>query len=196
MLIDTIYERFIQNNGFLTTKQLMEIGISKTTITNYVKAGLLIRCGHGLYTMPDSIEDDMYLLMMHSKYIIFSHETALFLNALSDRTPFIHAITIPSNTSLAKDVRRICKCYYIDEKYHKLGMIEVKNTFGNKVRCYDAERTICDILRNKNRIDEETVVAAIKNYSRYRCRDLNKLGVYAKTFNVFDEIRKYMGVLL
>lgn len=37
---------------------------------------------------------------------------------------------------------------------------------GNIVHCYDTERTICDILRSRNRIDEETVISAVKNYAK------------------------------
>jgi len=49
---------------------------------------------HGIYILPDSIHDDMYTLMLRSKHIIFSRESALFLNRLSERTPFMHSITL------------------------------------------------------------------------------------------------------
>ena len=78
MIMDDINKRMKENNYILSTEQLTDLGISKTTLTNYVRNGLLVRCGHGFYTVPDSIEDDMYLLMLRSKHIIFSHETALF----------------------------------------------------------------------------------------------------------------------
>ena len=105
----------------------------------------------------------MYLLMLRSKHIIFSHETALFLNGLSERTPFIHAITIPSTAAIPLTIKEQCKCYYVKPELHKIGLIEKKTTFGNTVRCYDLERTICDILRSRSLMNEETVVAALKN---------------------------------
>ena len=86
MIIDKIRKAMISNNYVLSTRQLLGLGLSKTTLTNYVRAGLLERCGHGYYTMPDAVEDDMYLVMLRSRHIIFSHETALFLNGLSERT--------------------------------------------------------------------------------------------------------------
>lgn len=42
-----------------------------------------------------------------------------------------------------------------------MGLVEKKTIFGNTVRCYDPERTICDILCSRSRMDEETVIAAI-----------------------------------
>lgn len=196
MIIDKINDKMKSNNYVLSTEQLLDVGISKTTLTNYVREGLLERCGHGYYTVPDSIEDDMYLVMLRSKHIIFSHETALFLNGLSDRTPFIHAVTIPNNATMPATVKDQCKCYYIKPELHKIGLIEKKTTFGNVVRCYDPERTICDLLRSRSRMDEETVIAAIKNYSQYKDKDLHNLGRYAEMFKVSKQVRQYMEVLL
>ena len=137
---------------------LLDEGMSKTTLTNYVREGLIERCGHGFYTMPDTIEDDMYLVMLRSRHIVFSHETALFLNGLSERTPFIRAVTIPNNASIPATIKEQCKCYYIKPVLHDVGLVERMTTFGNSVRCYDPESTLCDILRSRSRMDEETVM--------------------------------------
>ena len=89
-----------------------------------------------------------------------------------------------------------CQCYYIKPELHLIGVIEKKNTMGNIVRCYDTERTICDILRSRNRIDEETVISAVKNYAASPDKDLNHLAVYASMFGVDKELKRYMEVLL
>lgn len=196
MIIDKINKKMKNNNYILSTEQLTDIGVSKTTLSNYVREGLLDRCGHGYYTVPDSIEDDMYLLMLRSKHIVFSHETALFLNGLSERTPFYHSVTIPSNASLPASVKQKCNCYYIKPELYTLGLYEKVNTFGNIVRCYDPERTICDILRSRSRLDEETVLSAIKNYASFGGKDLNKLGNFAEAFKVSNPLRIYLDVLL
>ena len=67
---------------------------------------------------------------------------------------------------------------------------------GNEVRCYDAERTICDLLRSRSRIDEETVIIAVKNYVACKNKDLNRLAVYAEKFKVSKVLKRYMEVLL
>lgn len=196
MIMDDINKRMKENNYILSTEQLTDLGISKMTLTNYVRNGRLVRCGHGFYTVPDSIEDDMYLLMLRSKHIIFSHETALFLNGLSERTPFIHAVTIPSTAAIPSTIKEQCKCYYMKPEFHKMGLTEKKTTFGNKVRCYDPERTICDILRSRNRVDEETVIAAIKNYGDFKNKNLQKLAEYAEKLRVSKQVKGYMEILL
>ena len=40
-------------------------------------------------------------------------------------------------------------------------MEEKTATFGNSVRCYNPERTLCDSMRSRNRCDEEKVLNAI-----------------------------------
>lgn len=191
-----ILQEIKKNNNVITTSQVLRLGFSKTLLMKYVKAGLLERSGHGLYTLPDSVIDDMYLLMLHSNKIIFSHESALFLNGLSERTPFKHTVTIPSDSALPKSIKDECICFYIKPELHGLGMIEKTTTFGNIVRCYNKERTVCDLLRSRNRSDEETVIAAIKNYAASVDRDLNELSSYAERLKVGKELKKYMEVLL
>ena len=52
------------------------------------------------------------------------------------------------------------------------------------------------ILRSRTRIDEETVIAAIKNYADLKNKDLNKLSEYAKQFKVEKTLKRYLEVLL
>ena len=185
-----------KNNNVITISQVLKLGFSRMVIAKYVRLGLLVRVRQGVYMLEGSIHDDMYTLILRSKNIVFSHESALFLNGISERTPFVHTITIPSNKSISKAIQNVCKCFYIKPSLYKVGLIEKKTTFGNKVKCYDLERTICDFLRTRNRIDEETVISAIKNYISYKKKDLNKLHSYAKLFKVDGEIKKYLEVLL
>ena len=185
-----------QNNNMITTAQVVALGFSRALLSKYVKAGLLERGRHGVYILPDSVHDDMYTMMLRSDKIIFSHDTALFLNGLSERTPFEHSVTIPSDSVLSERLMEDCNCYYIKPELHDLGIVKRKTTFGNEVRCYDAERTICDLLRSRNRMDDETVISAIKNYAAYTDKDLNRLAAYAEKFRVSKTLKQYMEVLL
>lgn len=185
-----------QNNNMITTAQVVALGFSRALLSKYVKAGVLERGRHGVYILPDSVHDDMYTMMLRSDKIIFSHDTALFLNGLSERTPFEHSVTIPSDSVLSETLSEECNCYYIKPELYDLGIVKRKTTFGNEVRCYDAERTICDLLRSRNRMDDETVISAIKNYAAYKDKDLNRLAVYAEKFRVSKILKQYMEVLL
>lgn len=191
-----IYGEIKRNHNMITTARVMELGFSRALLSTYVKHGLLERSRHGIYMLPNAVHDDMYTLMMRSDKIIFSHETALFLNGISERTPFMHSITIPSNSYLPNSLKGECTCYYIKPELHQVGMILEKTTMGNIVRCYNVERTICDILRSRSRLDDETVISALKNYATFDKKDLNLLSIYAKQFKIVKELKKYLEVLL
>ena len=191
-----IMKALLENKSMITTSEVLSLGFSKQLLLKYVQSGLLERIRQGVYILPNAFHDDMYTLMLRSEHIIFSHESALFLNGLSDRTPFIHSITLPSNKTVPGSIKDECLYFYIKPQLHRLGLIERNTRFGNKVRCYDSERTLCDFLRTRNRCDEETVISAIKNYAAFANKDLNRLANYAEQLKVHAELKKYMEVLL
>ena len=193
---EKIYEKIIKNNNMITTSQVLSLGFSKQILTIYVKEGLLERCRHGIYILPNTIHDDMYTMMLRSDQIVFSHDSAFFLNGLSERTPFIHTVTIPSNTALPNSLKGECICFYVKSNLHDIGIIEKRTTLGNSVKCYNVERTICDFIRCRSRCDEETVISAIKKYAANDNKDLNLLSVYAEQFKITKELKKYLEVLL
>lgn len=191
-----IIQKMEENNNILTASQLLELGMSKMALTNYVRSGFLVRLAHGYYALSETVEDDMFLLGQRFSYIVFSHETALFLNGLSNRAPFVHSVTIPSNTSLPSSMNGEYKCYYVKPELHRVGVIKQQTTFSHTVTCYNPERTMCDIIHSRHRMDDETVIAALKNYAHYSHKDLIKLGEYAQMFNVERKLREYMELLL
>ncbi len=191
-----ILESLAENNNMITTSEIQALGLSRQLLLKYVHSGLLERVRQGVYVLADTVHDDMYTLMLRSEHIIFSHESALFLNGLSDRTPFTHHITHPSNKAIPGSIKNECVHFNIKPEFHKLGLIERRTAFGNTVRCYDPERTVCDFLRTRSRCDEETVISAVKNYAASDRKDLNRLGNYADLLKVKAELKKYMEVLL
>ena len=191
-----ILEAMKNNNNMITTSQAVKLGFSRALLSWYVKEGVLERERQGVYVLSDTVYDDMYAFMLHSEKIVFSHDTALFLNDLSERTPFVHTVTIPSNTRLSPGIRDECICYYIKPELYELGITDRKTTFGNMVRCYNAERTVCDLLRSRNRLDEETVISGIKKYAASTEKNLKLLAEYAPQFGVSKILRRYLEVLL
>ena len=64
------------------------------------------------------------------------------------------------------------------------------------MNCYNSERTICDLVRSRSKIDEETFLAGIKNYAQSKNKDLRLLGYYADKFHVLPKVRDFLGVLV
>lgn len=65
-----------------------------------------------------------------------------------------------------------------------------------KIRIYDKERTICDIIKNKKKMEPEIFVKALQRYSKLSDKNLSKLMRYAKKLNIDKKVREYMEILL
>ena len=89
------------NSGVIRTADAVNVGISRATLGQLAKDGKLERIAHGRYIQPDVLPDELYLLQQRSRKIVFSHETALFLHDMAERTPLRHTLTIPSNGKLS-----------------------------------------------------------------------------------------------
>ena len=161
-----------------------------------IERGIIERVARGISSDVCSSDLNYFITQAICRKGIFSHETALYFNDLCDRTPIKYQLTIPSyyNTKLLKD--KNYEFFYLKEELYEIGIIEMKTPYGNKVKVYDLERTICDIIRNKKKIEIALFTDAMKRYAERKDRNSIKLHQYAKLFNIEDELRKYLEVLL
>jgi len=192
-----IINKLLSNNkGIIRTADVVQAGISRTTLVSLVKNGKLERIAHGQYICPDNMVDELYMLQQRSKKIIFSHETALFLHDMAERTPFLHSLTITNRDKLSPVLSDGCKVYYVKPELYELGRCILISKMGNEVIAYDAERTVCDILRSRSRIDSQTFAEAMKSYAARKGQNWNSLRDYAEAFRVTNLLRQYLEVLI
>ncbi len=185
-----------KNGGIIETKIAAQHGISKAMLYKLCREEKIHRIVKGQYILPDDMQDELLSISMRSENIIFSHETALYLHGISDRTPFEHTVTAPSGCIPSTAIKSECKVYYIKPELFDLGKTELKTPSGNLVPCYDLERTVCDVIRSRNKLGTETFLAALKLYAANPKKDLNKLNSYAKKMRVSNTLRQYLEVLL
>lgn len=185
-----------KNNGLILTKTAVNNGVSRATLSQLCKKGKIERLAMGQYVFSDELNDEMLSLSIRSELIIFSHESALFLNGISERTPFEHTVTIPSSKTLSRSISELCKIYYIKDELHNMGKTRLNTPMGNGVLSYDMDRTICDIVRSRSRIADETFISSIKNYVASPHKNLANLSIYANRMGVLQQVRQYLEVLL
>ncbi len=188
---------FIKNNeGIITTKEVEGNGIHREYLRHLVSTGELERVAHGVYITPELWEDRMKILQLRKAKIVFSHETALFLHGLTDRDPINYVVTVPNGYNPTKLKNDGLIVHTVKKELFELGVCIKETVFGNKVRTYDLERTVCDIMRDRNNQDPAIVSEAIRNYLRRKDKDLNKLIKYAELLRVENALRPYLEVIL
>lgn len=185
-----------EHGGIIEAKIAAQRGISKAMLYKLCKEDKIHRIVKGQYILPDDMQDELLSISKRSDKIIFSHETALFLHGISDRTPFEHTVTAPSGCIPSATIKSECKVYYIKPELFELGKTMLKTPAGNVVQAYDLERTICDVIRSRNKLGTETFLAALKMYAASPKKNLNKLNTYAKQMRVEKVLRQYLEVLL
>jgi predicted transcriptional regulator of viral defense system len=185
-----------KQNGYITTQDAMHEGIHREYLTMFVEEERLIRIAPGVYQSPYAWEDKLYIYQQKKKRMIYSHETALYLHGLSDRDPSHYTVTLPTgyNTSQIKQMDLIT--YTIKPSLFELGKMIMKSSFGNDISAYDKERTICDMIRSRSRIDKQIFNDGLKRYVNDPTKDLNKLMHYAKKMGIENVLRNYMEILL
>lgn len=184
------------NNGILLSKNLSENNISLQYITQMVKEGEIFKARNGVYFSTDNFEDEMFTIQTKYPSSVFSHETALYLHNLSDRDPLKYSVTLNSNSNRNSIKKFNVKVYSIKKELLSLGIMSLTTVFGRKINSYNPERTVCDIVRNKSRIEVGIFSDAIKKYIERKDKNIPLLIEYAEKFRIQKKIREYLEVLI
>jgi len=193
---DTLDSLLQSNKGFIRTAEVEANGVSRVYFGQYIKERNLERAAHGLYMSQDAWDDEMYVIQVRYQTAVFSHETASYLLNLAEREPIQLAVTLKEGANTAGLSKHGIKVYKVKPEMFEEGVIEVQTPTGQTVRAYNAERTVCDLVRSRRKLDAQEVQAAFKAYMSKKDKNIPLLLRYAKSFNVEKIIRGYLEVLL
>lgn len=186
---------FKKNGGYITRKDVDNAHIPSWFLYDFVKKKNLEKIAPGFYAADTYLCDDYYLLQRRYPKYIFSDMSALYLHGLTDKRLDYMEVVAPKDYNPSRHkpsyltVRKIS-----NTNIYNLGISNVKTMFGNIVRVYDKERTICDVIKNRDKYDGETFIKAIKYYVR---KDNNQstlfryariLGIEKKVFEILEVV--------
>ena len=151
------------------------------------------KIANGLYVLPDENIDEYLYFSYRIPKGIFSHETAAYLQGLSTRMPLVYVMTVKvgDNVSRVKSARDNIIFKYVKKDYYDIGKITITSPFGREISVYDKERTILDIIKDKDRIDAQVFSEAIKSYFAGKEKNLLKLSKYAIKMNMEQALKRY-----
>ena len=193
---ETIDALLNANNGVVTTAAVLDEDISKTFFMEYVKRNGLRRAAQGIYVADDMWPDEYQLIQLQYPKVIFSHESALYLNGMAEREPDPISVTLPRGYHSISMENSDIKVYRVSADNHETGLTYAETPTGARVRCYDLERTLCDLLRSKNTVDYQELTSAFKSYVKRPDKNIPMLMRYGKQFRVTARLKPYLEVLL
>lgn len=184
------------NAGIITSAEAQEAGATRPAFSDYVRRRGLEKTSRGVYLDPDVFPDEMALLQKRFPKAAFSHESALYLHDLTDREPMPISVTVDSGYNAGPLKAQGVRIYYTKPEWYEMGLAEVETPSGAKVRAYDKERTICDLIRKRTAFDPAVFRQAIRDYVRSRDKNLARLSDYARAMNIESRVYEVMEVAL
>lgn len=190
---DVIKQIMSTNNGVLSTRMIEPFNISRQYISIMEKNNEIEKISRGIYLSPTTFEDSYFLFQQKYKKAIFSHMNALYFYGMTEEFPYNYTVTVPQRYHV-NVVNEKCNVFYVSDDIYELGLTEVLTPNGNKVKAYDKERCICDIIRSKGRMDSEQVKKTIKQYAKSKDKNIAKLSNYAKKMGISEKVIEMVGV--
>ena len=185
--IETLRMLFSSHNYVMTTAELTASKLYYADIKQLLDEGLIERVRRGYYHWTqDYGESEVVIINRLFPDAVLCMETALFYYRYSDRNPAEWNIAIDKNASRQRtriDYPSV-KAYRLEPALLSIGATRGEINFTD-VRIYDRDRTICDILRNMNKIDKEIFNKAIQGYVNDPQKNIPNLIEYAKALRVY-----------
>lgn len=196
--LNFVIKEFYKNNGYLTTKQMVELGIKSWHVQKLIDNGIIERVKRGIYRLCnfdfDMEQEEICVMKMVPKGI-FCLMSALALHGLTTYIPNEYQLAIDRRYKVRIPDYPPVKVFYFKEDNYRLG-IEKKVINGQVIKVYNMEKTLCDCIRYRNKLDKNIISEAFKEYLRRSDRDLNLLMRYSQQCKVDKIIKIYMEVLI
>ena len=193
ILTNLIKQIMKENNGIVSSRMIEPLEISRQYLSILENNNEIERVSRGIYQLPNIFEDSFYSFQSKYKKAIFSHMTALYFYGMTEEFPYNYNVTVPQRYHV-DTVNEKCNVFYVSDDVLELGICEVETPNGNKVRAYDLERSICDIIRSKNRMDLEQVKKAIRQYMKSKDKNMSKLSEYSKKMGINKQVIEMVGM--
>ena len=163
-----------------------------------VEAGKIeqVRRGYYQYAGEDSFSDIPIITTLFPDGVLCM-ESALDYYGYMDRTPAAWHLAVDNKSTRTRFYidYPVIKPHFIQSERYRVGIEQVRID-GKTVRIYDRERTVCDLLLHRNKVDGEVLNLAIQRYIRDPEKTEARLMKYAKLLHVEKKVREVLGVWL
>ena len=190
--VELIKKIIEENNGILLSRELREKNIHLQYINQLEKSGYIEKVARGIYVKKERNVNEFFVIGERYKKGIFSYNTAFHILNLTNKTPSEIDITVPRD----KRVRGNYNVHHVSNNYYEIGIIDVMSPFGNKVKVYNAERCICDMLRSEKEFDLELQNRILDYYFNSKDKNIELLLEYSKIFNIYEKVNTIVEVMM
>ncbi|GGH61517.1 transcriptional regulator [Paenibacillus silvae] len=188
-----------EHHGIARTKDFIKAGVSPYHIKKLEFIGEIERIKQGLYRQSGLIQEMPDEMVEVTKLIpkgVICLLSALSYYELTTYNPWEYQIAIHRSSKKPKlpDYPPIKIIYLADAQYN-IGIDEV-DINGSVVRIYDREKTICDMVRYREKLGMDLMKEGLRNYLKSSNKNITKLVSYADKLRIQTVLQKYLEVLI
>lgn len=192
-----ILELFKEHNGLIDAASLREKGISYYQLSKLEEMDIITKVKRGIYALSD-IKKELHDMVEAALYVpkgVICLYSALAHHELSTFTPSEYNFAISrKERKPSLPIYPPIHLYYFDDDTFELG-IEEFDLNGHILKVYNLERTICDVVKFRNKLDANVVKESLKEYFTNRKGNYDKLFKYAEKMRVKTILSNYLEVL-
>jgi predicted transcriptional regulator of viral defense system len=189
---------FKAHGGIMRTKELQNSGIYYKKLQQMIAAGQIeqIRRGYYQYIDENAFAEAPLIAKLFPDGVV-CRESALEYYGYTDRTPSAWNIAVRADSARMrfKIDYPVVKPHFIEPSRFVIGITHTLMD-GTNIKIYDRDRTICDCLLHRNKMDAEVFNSAVRNYLRDSNRNEAHLALYAQKLRVEKKVREVLGIWL
>lgn len=198
-MITTAMQVLEEHHGFARTKDFITAGISSYYIKKLEFIGEIERVKQGIYRHSGRVNEPLNEIVEVSKLVpkgVICLLSALSYYELTTYNPWEYHVAIHRSGKKPKlpDYPPI-KIIYLADAQFNIGIDEI-SIDGSAVKIYDREKTICDMVRYREKIGIDLMKEGLRNYLQSRHKNITRLVSYADKLRIRTVLQKYLEVLI
>lgn len=189
---------FEQNGGLMRTAELKEAGCYYKKIQKLIEDGEIEQVRRGYYQfIEEKFISDIPVITTLFPDGVICMESALDYYGYTERTPEAWHLAVDSKSTRTRFYidYPIVKPHFIQSDRYAVGIV-TGEIDGRQVKVYDRERTMCDLMFHRNKVDGEVFNMAVQRYVNDPEKVEARLMKYAKLLHVEKKVREVLGVWL
>lgn len=181
-----------------SSSELLKLGLSYYQISNLVEQNRLVRLNKSHYENAEfagELNDFYYISAFAPQGVICLMSAAVYYNLTTFRPDSVD-VAVPLKKKLSSFPQTVnISLHYFSKERLSLG-VRCVNVQGNFFKIFDIEKTVVDVISNRNKVGIEETKEVLTNYLARHDRDVNKLYRYAEKLSCLKTLKTYLEVLL
>lgn len=191
-------DTFRRRGGTLRTSEAIEAGIHPRTLYQLRDSGTIERVSRGVYRLAEkewSTDPDLLAVAVRIPRGVICLTSALALHELTTQIPHVVDVALPPGGWTPTLKHPPIRVYRFSTDSMREGL-ESRQSDGIAIRVFNAEKTIADCFKFRNKIGMDIAIEALRTYRARRKQDLVALMHYAKVDRVDSIMRPYIEATL